>query len=127
DDSTYQKKHIELHLDGLDTFASVFLNDSLILETDNAFRNYTVDIKPLAKKENQLRVVFNSTDYFEKEGKQKLSYELPEGNRIFIRKPQFQYGWDWSPTLKTSGIWRPITITSWNELKINDLFIVQNS
>ncbi len=125
DDSTFQKKHIELNFDGLDTFASVFLNDSLILQTDNTFRNYKVDVRSFIKKENKLHVVFNSTHYFEEEGKNKLNYELPEGNRIFIRKPQFQFGWDWSPKLKTSGIWKPITITSWNELKINDLFIKQ--
>lgn len=127
DDSTFQKKHIELNFDGLDTFASVFLNDSLILQTNNAFRNYQVDVKSFIKKENKLHVVFNSTHYFEEEGKNKLNYKLPEGDRIFIRKPQFQYGWDWAPKLNTSGIWKPITITSWNDLKINDLFIKQNS
>ncbi len=127
DDSTFQKKHIELNFDGLDTFASVFLNDSLILQTNNAFRNYKVDVKPFIKQENKLHIVFNSTHYFEQEGKNKLNYELPEGERIFIRKPQFHYGWDWAPKLKTSGIWKPISITSWNDLKINDLFIIQNS
>ncbi|MEZ4792054.1 MAG: glycoside hydrolase family 2 protein [Gelidibacter sp.] len=127
DDSTFQRKHIELNFDGLDTFASVFLNDSLILQTNNAFRNYKVDIKSLLKKENKLHIVFNSTHYFEQEGKNKLAYELPEGNRVFIRKPQFQFGWDWSPKLKTSGIWKPVSLTSWNDLKINDVFIVQNS
>ena len=127
DDSTFQKKHIELNFEGLDTFASVFLNDSLILQTNNAFRNYTVDVKSILKLKNKLHVVFNSTHYFEEEGKNKINYELPEGERIFIRKPQFQYGWDWSPKLKTSGIWKPITMTSWNDLKINDVFIKQNS
>lgn len=127
DDSTFQKKHIELNFDGLDTFASVFLNDSLILQTNNAFRNYKVDVKSFVKKENKLHVVFNSTHYFEEEGKNKIAYQLPEGNRIFVRKPQFQFGWDWSPKLKTSGIWKPISITSWDDLKINDVFIVQNS
>ncbi|MEZ4802891.1 MAG: glycoside hydrolase family 2 protein [Gelidibacter sp.] len=127
DDSTFQRKHIEINFDGLDTFASVFLNDSLILQTNNAFRSYKVNVKPFIKKENKLHIVFNSTHYFEEEGKQKLNYELPEGERIFIRKQQFQYGWDWSPRLKTSGIWKPISITSWDDLKINDVFIVQNS
>lgn len=127
DDSTFQKKHIELNFEGLDTYASVFLNDSLILQTNNAFRSYKVDVKRFVKQANKLHIVFNSTDYFEQEGKNKLAYQLPEGNRIFTRKPQFQYGWDWSPKLNTSGIWKPITITSWNELKINDVFFKQHS
>ena len=127
DDSTFQRKHIELNFDGLDTFASVFLNDSLILQTNNTFRNYKVDVKPFIKQKNKLHIVFNSTQYFEREGKGKLNYELPEGERVYIRKPQFQYGWDWAPKLKTSGIWKTISISSWNDLKINDVFIVQNS
>ncbi|MCK7590848.1 glycoside hydrolase family 2 protein [Subsaxibacter sp. CAU 1640] len=127
DDSTFTKKNIHLNFEGLDTFASVFLNDSLILQTNNAFRSYDIDVKPFIKKENKLHIVFNSTHYFEEEGKNKLNYKLPEGERIFIRKPQFQYGWDWAPKLKTSGIWKPISLTSWNDLKINDVFLVQNS
>ncbi len=127
DDSTFQKKHIELNFEGLDTYASVFLNDSLILETNNAFRNYKVNVKSTIKKDNELHVVFKNSTYFETEAKKKLNYQLPEGDRIFTRKAQFHYGWDWAPKLNTSGIWRPISITSWNDLKINDVFIVQNS
>jgi len=127
DDSTYQRKYIELNFDGLDTFASVFLNDSLIIETNNAFRNYKMNVKPYIKKENKLHIVFKSTEYFENEGASKLTYQLPEGNRIFTRKPQYHYGWDWAPKLKTSGIWKPISITSWDDLKIHDIFVTQNS
>lgn len=32
------KKHIELIFKGLDTYAQIYLNDSLLLETDNMFR-----------------------------------------------------------------------------------------
>lgn len=127
DDSTLVKKHIELNFDGLDTYASIYLNDSLILQTDNAFRNYKIDVKKIIKKENELRVLFNSSHFFEKEGESMLKYELPEGPRVFVRKPQFQYGWDWAPVLKTSGIWKPISLSSWNDLKIKDIFIVQNT
>lgn len=127
DDSTYQKKHIELDFEGLDTYASVFLNDSLILETNNAFRSFKIDVKPFIRQENKLHIVFKKSSFFEDEAQKKLSYKLPEGKRIFTRKPQFQYGWDWSPKLNTSGIWKPITVASWNNLIIRDVFIIQNS
>lgn len=127
DDSTLVKKHIELNFDGLDTYASVLLNDSLILQTDNAFRNYKVDVKRLIQKNNDLHIIFKSTDFFEKNEKSKLKYELPEGPRVFVRKPQFQFGWDWAPRLKSSGIWKPISLTSWNDIKIKDVYLVQNS
>ncbi|WP_370000711.1 glycoside hydrolase family 2 protein [Winogradskyella sp.] len=118
-----EKKHFELNFEGLDTYTSVYLNDSLILKANNAFRNWEVDVKPLLKVENELRLVFESTSKHEAKAKEKLPYELPEGNRIFTRKAQFQYGWDWGPKLNTSGIWRPIKLVAWNDYKIDDVAI----
>ncbi len=100
DEETLQKKSIEISFEGLDTYASVYLNDSLILKANNAFREWTIDVKALLKSKNELRLVFEHTSNHEEAEKEKLPYELPEGNRIFTRKAQFQYGWDWGPKLK---------------------------
>jgi beta-mannosidase len=125
DEKTLQKKHIELNFEGLDTYASVFLNDSLILTTNNAFREFHVDVKSLLKTDNKLRLLLENTTNKEEQEKAKLGYTLPEGNRIFTRKAQFQYGWDWGPKLNTSGIWRPIKLNAWNDYKIEDIYIKQ--
>ncbi|MDH7913329.1 glycoside hydrolase family 2 protein [Winogradskyella sp. SYSU M77433] len=123
-----EKKHFELNFEGLDTYASVYLNDSLILKANNAFRKWELDVKSLLKLENELRLVFESTSKYEAEAQEKSSYELPEGERIFTRKAQFQYGWDWGPKLNTSGIWRPIKLVAWNEvyLKKENTYVVQS-
>ena len=123
DKETLDKKHIKLNFGGLDTYASVFLNDSLILETDNSFREFSVDVKSALKPQNELRILFEHTSISEEKEKNKLAYSLPEGNRIFTRKAQFQYGWDWGPKLNTSGIWRPVTLSAWNDFKIEDIYI----
>jgi len=120
-----QKKNIRLNFDGLDTYASVYLNDSLILKTNNAFRMWQVDVKSIIKAKNEIRILFEKTSIFEENEKDKLGYSLPEGNRIFTRKAQFQYGWDWGPKLNTSGIWRPITLTVWNNYLIENVNIIQ--
>ncbi|MCK0109171.1 glycoside hydrolase family 2 protein [Flavobacteriaceae bacterium S0825] len=125
DKKTLQKQNIELNFKGLDTYASIFLNDSLILKTNNAFREFQVDVKPLLKTENILRILFENTTKFEEQEKAKLGYSLPEGNRIFTRKAQFQYGWDWGPKLNTSGIWRPVKLVAWNDFKIDDFYVKQ--
>tara|TARA_R110002073_G_scaffold336257_2_gene531264 strand:+ start:1528 stop:4020 length:2493 start_codon:yes stop_codon:yes gene_type:complete len=125
DKITLQKKHLELNFEGLDTYASVYLNDSLILKTNNAFREFQVDIKPLLKTENELRILFENTTKYEEQEKAKLKYTLPEGNRIFTRKAQFQYGWDWGPKINTSGIWRAVTLNAWNDYKIENIYIKQ--
>ncbi|MCR9182965.1 MAG: glycoside hydrolase family 2 protein [Flavobacteriaceae bacterium] len=127
DEKTLQKGNHSLNFEGLDTYASVFLNDSLILKANNAFRTWNVDVKSLLKEENTLKIIFEPTHIFEEAAKKKLGYELPEGNRIFTRKAQFQYGWDWGPKLHTAGIWRAVFLESWNIAKIEDVYLKQLS
>ncbi|MDT0557745.1 glycoside hydrolase family 2 protein [Ichthyenterobacterium sp. W332] len=127
DKKTLEKKHLELNFEGLDTYAFVYLNDSLILKSNNAFRAFKIDVKSSLELENELRIVFERTSKYEDAEKAKLPYELPEGNRIFTRKPQFQYGWDWGPKLNTVGIWRPIKLVAWNDFKIEESAILQSN
>ena len=127
DKKTLSKNHIQLNFDGLDTYAKVYLNDSLLLTTNNAFREFLLDIKSIAKTENVLEIEFESNAIAEEKEKKKLGYELPEGNRIFTRKAQFQYGWDWGPKLNTSGIWKDVFIKAWDHYLIDDVYIKQQS
>ncbi|QNJ97585.1 beta-mannosidase [Constantimarinum furrinae] len=126
-DSTLQKQKHILQFDGLDTYASVYLNDSLLLKTNNAFRRWEHDISDLLLAENALRIVFESPDSIERSEALKLNYELPEAPRVFTRKPQFQYGWDWGPTLKTMGIWRDISLLSYENVRLKDAFVKTES
>ncbi len=119
------KKHLELEFKGLDTYASVFLNDSLILKSNNAFREFSVDVKTILKLENELRIVFESVAKAEILAQNKLPYKLPVENRVFTRKPQFHYGWDWGPVLTSSGVSRPVKLKSWNDFKIEDVYFNQ--
>lgn len=125
DEEILKRKHLELRFNGLDTYATVFLNDSIILKSSNAFREFSVDVKQLIKPDNEVKIVFEHTGQYEEIEEGKLPYELPAGRRIFTRKPQFHYGWDWGPILTSSGISRPIELISWNDLKINDVYFNQ--
>ncbi|MEZ4881831.1 MAG: hypothetical protein R2775_05575 [Flavobacteriaceae bacterium] len=78
-------KHF-LNFEGLDTYAEVFLNDSLILSANNAFRSWEVDVSDALKAENELLIIFKSPDSIEAEEAEKLAYKLPEGNRVFYPK-----------------------------------------
>lgn len=120
-----RNENIDLIFEGLDTYAKVFLNDELILEANNAFRTWKKEVKKILKKKNKLRIEFVPTKEIEEQKKSEIPYELPEGNRIFTRKAQFQYGWDWGPKFNTMGIWRPVYLEFWNETKIDDIYIKQ--
>ena len=117
-----KKEHIELNFEGLDTYAKIYINGNYQLDTDNAFRKYSISLKEIPIKEsNELRIVFQNTKSFENQAKQNSKYKLPEGNRIYIRKAQFQYGWDWGPKLNTSGIWKDVSINAWDALKFENI------
>jgi beta-mannosidase len=122
-----QKEFIELTFEGLDTYAKVFVNNQLLATTNNAFRTYTIDIKAHVKKANEIRIEFTNTDTIETVKEKINPYKLPEGKRIYTRKAQFQYGWDWGPKLNTSGIWKAIKIKTWNALKFDDIYIKQQT
>ena len=122
---TLSKSNIELSFEGIDTYANIYLNNTLIGLTNNSFRTWKYDIKELAKKKNTLKIHFFPTKKLEIAESQKIDYNLPPDTRVFTRKAQFQYGWDWGPIINTSGIWKPIKITSWNNIKLDDVYFKQ--
>ncbi|MBL7924071.1 MAG: glycoside hydrolase family 2 protein, partial [Bacteroidia bacterium] len=103
---------LELIFEGLDTYARVYLNDTLILEADNMFRTWSVEVKALLKRKNTLLVHFSAAESRAKKDAGHLSYTLPEGWRSFTRKAQYQYGWDWAPKILTCGIWKPVSLVA---------------
>jgi beta-mannosidase len=120
-----KSKHF-LHFEGLDTYTSIFLNDSLVLKTNNAFRSWEIDISDVLQLENDLQIKLQATDSIEKTASNKLDYELPEAPRVFTRKPQFQYGWDWGPTIKTMGITKSISLVSYENVRFKEVFLKTN-
>ena len=56
DEITLKRQKQFLVFNGLDTYAKVYLNDSLILVADNMFRKWEVDVKRILQKKNFHRV-----------------------------------------------------------------------
>jgi beta-mannosidase len=120
---TLSQHNIELKFEGLDTYAKVYLNGKLILESDNMFRSWLVSVKKFIKEgENILSVIFESAVKKGKAEAAKLPYTLPGDEKVFTRKAQYQYGWDWGPRLVTCGIWKPIKLITWETLKIESIY-----
>ena len=113
---------VNLNFEGLDTYATVYLNDSLLFKGNNMFRSWNIDVKRYLKVgKNKLLIQFESAVKVAQIESAKLTYTLPEGLRVFSRKAQYQYGWDWAPKIITSGIWKPINLLAGNNLKIESL------
>jgi beta-mannosidase len=119
------KTHVELVAEGLDTFATVFLNGQKVGETDNMFREYRIEIKPFLKPgDNEILIRFDSPVRRARTLEKKLPYRLPGGSPL-VRKAPYHFGWDWGPRLVTSGIWRPLSLEAWDVARIEDLEISQ--
>ena len=117
-----QYENCLLQFDGLDTYAEVYLNGVKILSANNMFRTWKVDVKRLLKLgKNQLKITFDSAVKKGKLAAEKLPYTLPGEEKIFTRKAQYQYGWDWGPRFVTSGIWKKVSLNFWSKAAIVDV------
>jgi|WetSurMetagenome_2_1015567.scaffolds.fasta_scaffold31621_2 beta-mannosidase len=128
EEKTFSKQNIEIIFDGLDTYAKVYLNDSLIIIANNMFRSWQVNCKNILKKENnKLYIQFFSPVRTSDSLASLSNLILPGGNQVYIRKAPYHFGWDWGPRFVTSGIWRPVYILAWNDLKIEDVSFQQKN
>ncbi|MCX8523738.1 glycoside hydrolase family 2 protein [Chryseobacterium formosus] len=121
-----QNQNIELVFNGLDTYSEIYLNGKLLKKTDNMFRKWEIPVKNNLKiGENILQVKFKSSVNVGKELAKKVPFTVPESPRSFVRKAQYQFGWDWGPRLVTAGIWKDIKLEFWNNAKIENVKIEQ--
>lgn len=112
-DELLKQKHLYIQFNGLDTYAKIYLNNQRIIQANNMFRQWIADIKELVQsKNNKLLVYFYPNTTLAKLSKQADDIEKPENERVYIRKAQYQFGWDWGPRLVTCGIWKDVRLTS---------------
>lgn len=117
--------NIYLVFDGLDTYASVVLNGDTVLNADNMFVQWKVDVKnSLHQKGNNLRICFTSLVQKLSSKRDALPYKLPSINDKtgicpLVRKAPYHFGWDWGPRLVTCGMWRPVYLRGWEDVRID--------
>ena len=123
---------MELVFDGLDTVATVRLNDRVILESENMFHNHRVSVKDVLREaNNELEIRFGSaleyTRTHRTEFIQPRSFnDAGDGGSVRIRKQPCQFGWDWGPRLVTAGIWREVRLEGWSGNRIAAVLIQQD-
>lgn len=117
-----KKDGILLEFEGLDTYAEVSVNGKTILLTNNMFRTWTSEVKELLTAgNNTLSVKFESTVKKAKELKEKNKVNLPGEERVYARKAQFQFGWDFGPRFAGCGIWKNVKLISYNDARVKEL------
>ncbi len=137
DPKVFSRDNVNLVFKGLDTYADVYLNGALILKADNMHREWVVPCRSVLRaKSNELNVLFKSISEVDMPKWQAAPFRLlawPNNDQadvqlsLYARKAGFHFGWDWGPRLVTYGIWRPVYLEGWDELKLKDLQFHQSN
>lgn len=120
-------ERVELVFDGLDTFATVYLDGEPIAESHNMWIPQRVDVTDRLEpgRVQDLRVRFTMPEQAVADrlvglerGDVDWLFSPPE--RIFSRKAQMSFGWDIAPRIVTCGLWRPVRLEGFHEGAIRD-------
>jgi beta-mannosidase len=113
----YEMPQIDLCFDGLDTFATIWLNGTQILVNENMFVPQRVAVKALLRpQQNELRIHFASALQRGKALEARYGKRAVwngDASRVYVRKAQYHYGWDWGPCLLTVGPWQPVRLEAY--------------
>lgn len=117
-EALFNAAQVELDFPCIDTYASIFINKQKILEAENYFHPYTVDVRDkLSLGYNEIEAVFTPPVLYHKTSYELQSFHYPAPNdnakikaAPLTRKPQYQFGWDWAPRINTLGFPIPVTV-----------------
>lgn len=132
DENLLEMKNAAIRFYGLDTFTSIYINGRKIKETDNMHRTYEIPIKGdnyslLQPGENKISVIFDSATQKASNLLEKMELKHDDPCSLpgveMLRKAYYSFGWDWGPKLPDIGIWRPVEIIAWNDIRLEDFRI----
>jgi beta-mannosidase len=104
-------ERLRLIFHGLDTFVTIWLNGVELGHHQNMFRPAEFDVSESIRlgQRNTLALCFaRPLDQVREDPAIQPWGINPE--RLWMRKAQFGFGWDWGPRLPTVGIWRPVEL-----------------
>jgi hypothetical protein len=123
-DPTPTQKHLVFQ--GLDTIATIELNDNVVLTTRNMHRSYRLDVTELLRAGDVTLKIFFAAPLSDAESKLAAlgtayprPYEMPYN---YQRKMACSYGWDWGPRLVSCGIWLPVSLVEYSA-RITDVHV----
>jgi beta-mannosidase len=139
--ASMSRGHLDLVFDGLDTFATVFINGRQVLKADNGHRQWRVAAKPFLKQgRNEILVRFASpirtlqpmvlAEAHPLPGEYDSAFgDEPKGKQTsaYIRKAKYHYGWDWGPRIVNQGISGPVRLEAWDEARLGAFEVVQEA
>ncbi|MCS7059837.1 MAG: glycoside hydrolase family 2 protein [Anaerolineae bacterium] len=129
---------VELELNGLDANASIFLNGHHLGDHRSAFYPFVTDIKTHLNVGGHNTLLVRLTTGVEGVTSDMLAAlgvpvsteagngrpERGDQRRVFVRKPQYSFGWDWSPRVATTAIAGDVKVRAFNTACIRDVRVL---
>jgi beta-mannosidase len=122
-----EKQEIFLVFHGVDTVASIYLNDEHIGDTDNMFVRYSFPVKSvISNGSNRLEVRFESSITAAEQRYQEQAKNYPvlptcvpdeyngECHVNHLRKMQASFSWDWGPAFPSAGLWKSVVLEAFD-------------
>ncbi len=122
----FRGHRVALSFQGLDTFATVWVNGRRAGAHRNMFIPCTFDVTDLIRigHRNTVAVCFSSPiKAVEGKSLDGLSAVFETHERLHARKAQMSYGWDIAPRILTCGIWRPAYLIAKGDVSIGDVAV----
>ncbi|KAF5022177.1 hypothetical protein F66182_5764 [Fusarium sp. NRRL 66182] len=127
-----------LVFEGLDTVVDVYLDGTHILFSNNMHISHRVDVTELlrdGKEPSVLELRFRNAPAYARSERERIGYKrnatgravnFGGSERLFLRKAQYHWGWDWGPAVNTCGPWKPIYLETY-ESRISHLWVTQDT
>ncbi|MDH7570946.1 MAG: glycoside hydrolase family 2, partial [Armatimonadota bacterium] len=121
-------QRLELVFEGLDCFATIWLNGVEVGRTANMLVPHRFDVTRLIRPhvENELVVRLGSAvNAARRHSPDPVEGHLPTNwEQLAVRKAPHMYGWDIAPRIVSAGIWRPVCLQVRDGTEILDLYYV---
>lgn len=115
------EKH-ELVFEGLDTFATVFVNGLEIGKTANMFMAHRFDVTRIVQNgKNTIAVKFDPLHLHNRD-KEQFQWSSYTKERPWLRKAAMNFGWDWGPRMVTVGIWGQVSLETYRQAKLESVY-----
>lgn len=117
-------ERFDLVFEGLDTLADIYLNGEKVGSAQNMFTPYRFDVTAHLRQgeENVLAICFHSVVLEAEKRDVSRYWSVFYKPRVWVRKAQMNWGWDWGPRLVTVGVWRPVRLEEQTTARIAHLF-----
>ncbi|GAB1155654.1 glycoside hydrolase family 2 TIM barrel-domain containing protein [Paenibacillus illinoisensis] len=116
------QEHFELVFEGLDTFATVYVNGHEVGKTANMLMSHTFDVTTLVRHGwNAIAVRFDPLSLHNRD-KETFDWSSYTKERPWLRKAAMNFGWDWGPRMVTVGIWGAVRLERHKIAKLDSVY-----